>query len=314
MKIAVDDFFDHQLHHWHEARQRYSDLAQVKTKQLTLGNAHFVVAYNPARRLSTAASIDKAAIEARPCFLCSQNRPTVQDSVKLDDKFVLLVNPFPIFQRHFTIASRQHIPQEIESVLTHFYHLADRLVGQVLFYNGAFCGASAPDHLHFQAGEKGFLPLQKTWKKHLVATQSYSPHLHLHHLHYGYPMMAIVGEDSQACRHCFEQLYSLLQDPDTPHQEPMINLLIWKEETNYILLVIPRKAHRPSCFELEGEEKIIVSPATVDLAGVMITVRLTDFEKMDENRLSTILSEVCWSKKAFDTLWQKIVYGQLQNG
>lgn len=306
MKIPIDAFWERQLTQWEDASRRYRELDMVKTKRLTVGNADFTVAYNPARSISTEAKMDKKSIQSRPCFLCDTNRPMVQDAVMIDDDFSLLVNPFPIFRRHFTIASHRHIAQAIRPALASFYRLPDQMEEYLFFYNGGACGASAPDHLHFQAGEKGFLPLQKTWKKHLVATQSYSSHLHLHRIDYGYPMLGIVGADSSACMQYFEQLYDLLQDPSSPQQEPMMNLMLWKERKNYILLVIPRKAHRPSCFEGEGEEKIIVSPATVDLAGVMMTVRLADFEKMDENRLSTILSEVCWSKRTFDALWKKI--------
>ena len=58
-----------QLAGWPEAAQRYRDLREVQTKEITISGMPVRVQYNPARAVSTLARTDAASIAARPCFL-----------------------------------------------------------------------------------------------------------------------------------------------------------------------------------------------------------------------------------------------------
>ena len=159
----VDDFFDEEIKTWQEAAERYKALDQCERKQMSEGEIELEAQFNPARIVSTGAKIDKKFIETRPCFLCNENRPKEQHKLTCEDRYQILVNPYPILPRHFTIPTRRHLPQ---AILEHF-HLMSRMAWnmpkQIVFYNGPKCGASAPDHMHLQAGSRGALPIERDW-------------------------------------------------------------------------------------------------------------------------------------------------------
>ena len=245
------------------------------------------VQFNPARIVSTGASIDKKTIAERPCFLCSKNRPAEQVAVPMLGRYELLVNPFPILPRHFTLPSLQHEPQSIHGSYIDLMHMAKLLPSLFLFYNGPRCGASAPDHLHFQAGQRGIVPLERDF--HRFDTRSGICELQ------GYVVRAwaILSSTAEESERLFQTLYDTLPY-DEESGEPMMNLLAWyeAEEKTFVSIVIPRRKHRPDCYSAEGEAKCLISPGALDMGGLIITPRLEDFERMTPERAQQILSEV----------------------
>lgn len=264
-------FFSRQLSVWPEARQRYEALAQVQTKTWTVGGRRLTVQWNPTRMVSTGAKVDTASIAQRPCFLCPAQRPAVQESLSLlDGRYELLVNPFPILPHHFTIPSTEHQPQRIRTHYMEMMRMVEQLPGLMVFYNGPSCGASAPDHLHFQAGDR-------------IIAEPFSPSVKI---------VARTPAESDAQ---FQQLYESLPCPEG-QPEPMMNILAWMEEVNgtitFVTYVILRKKHRPDCYYADDETQILVSPGALDMAGLLITPRESDFLRMTPTLAVNLLNEV----------------------
>jgi hypothetical protein len=262
----ADAFFQAQLIDWPEVGERYRNL-NVQTKSFAFGGKTYTVQHNPGRIVSTGAKIDKDTIRHRACFLCDINRPSVQHGLALNDRFQLLVNPFPILKQHFTIVLRKHSPQQIEPYYSDMLDFADRLDRMFIFYNGPFCGASAPDHMHFQAGPKEQLPNACLTKYYELRAKNMDEMMILFRKVYdSFPV--ITGE-----------------------LEPRINVLTWKENDEWVSIVIPRTKHRPSCYEAEGEEKMLVSPGALDMSGLMIIPRAEDFNRLNSELVESIIKE-----------------------
>lgn len=289
---APHRFFNRQLEVWEAARQRYADLKNVQTRML----GDLKVQFNPARIVSTGASIDRRTIAERPCFLCQEHRPEEQISSSIDDRFELLVNPFPILPTHFTLPSRKHGPQLILDNYAEIYKILDRLPDETVFYNGPKCGASAPDHLHFQAGTSGLLPLQAAWQRYsrnLETLCSLNGEEQIAILH-DYPCPAFVIR----CRlHAsgvllFRKLYKALPLREG-EPEPMMNIVSWKMGEEYVSVVFPRKKHRPDCYFAIGDGQRLISPGALDMTGLLITPRKEDFERLTQQQAEGILREMC---------------------
>jgi len=267
----VNKLFEEQLSNWELARNNYKALEQVKTKTLFVDGREYKVQFNPARIVSSAAKVDAQSIRERKCFLCAENRPPEQNGIPFKGCYTILVNPFPIFPRHLTVPATEHIPQLIAARFEDMLDLAQQLADYVVFYNGPKCGASAPDHFHFQAGNKGFLPIEKDRNR--------------------YNMICIESDKKEEVLDRFQQVYSTLeQKPED--DEPMMNVLAWYETGKWIVCIFPRKKHRPDCYFAEGGANILISPAAVDLGGVFITPLEKDFEKITAEDIAGILQEV----------------------
>jgi len=291
----VNELFLSQLKEWDLARQNYSQLNAVKTKNIDFGTFKIMVQFNPERMRSSAAKVDAKSVGSRPCFLCSENRPSDQRGVVFDGNMTILVNPFPIFQRHLTITSEEHKDQRILQNFGTMLLLAEAIPDFIVFYNGPECGASAPDHLHFQAGNKGFIPLEEDFLNgnhtRLLSVNSGVELWHWHNYIRG--IVTLKGSDREALNDIFQSFYqkfSLIQN-DKP--EPMLNILVSHNEKGWVIHIIPRKVHRPVQFFLEGGGKILLSPASVDLGGVIITPREEDFHKITKDDIADIFSQVC---------------------
>jgi len=271
MKDKVKRLFIEQLSNWELDRKNYQALEQVKTKNLVVDDLEYKVQFNPARIISSAAKVDAQSIRERKCFLCAENRPSEQIGIPFNERYTILVNPYPIFPRHLTIPSIEHIPQRISSRFGDMLDLAQQLDDYIIFYNGPKCGASAPDHFHFQAGNKGFLPIEKNYKN--------------------YNAIIIESNNKEEVLNRFKQIDATL--PLVPEDdEPMMNILAWCEAAKWIVCIFPRKKHRPACYSAEGEANLLISPASVDLGGVFITPLEKDFEKITAKDIAGILHEV----------------------
>jgi SpoIID/LytB domain protein len=295
---------EEQQRDWKLATENYRALDQVMTKDFWLDGALVRLQCNPKRLVSSAANVSAAAVEARPCFLCAENRPAQQKGLNLDD-YTLLVNPFPVFPKHYTLVGR-HEPQCMEGRFGSMLRLARALDDCVVFYNGPRCGASAPDHLHFQAGNKGSLPLEsqvaslKASFEPVVSVEGVTVSC-LRGLNRGGWLLEGRNEDSLTL--VFDRLYNLLK---TSTEEPMMNVLAWFQDTEWQVVVFPRKAHRPSCYREEGDGKRLISPASVEMGGLIVAARLEDFERLTEAEIRRILEEVSWSEASVSALSESI--------
>ena len=288
-------FFNRQLEKWDDARRRYHDLRNVKTRELAVGASSIQVQWNPARMISTGASIDKKALAERPCFLCEQNRPKEQVKKAIDNQYDLLVNPFPILPIHFTIPSVKHEPQLIRESYSEIHKLLDEYPEMLVFYNGPKCGASAPDHAHFQAGTSGQLPLQHAWQRlsrNLTTIVSLNDDEDISLIE-EYPCAALLirSRSSYGDEQLFRRLYEALPQHED-ETEPMMNIISWRNDDKYFSVVFPRGKHRPDCYYAEGDEQYIISPGALDMAGLIITPRQEDFERLTPEKALGILREV----------------------
>jgi len=287
----VDSLFNTQMKKWDLARKNFSDLKQVKLREIELENGSKVyVQCNPARMISTASKIDKKTIENRKCFLCPANRPAEQDIIAWKN-YDVLVNPYPIFDPHLTIPCREHTPQLIKGRLGDMMDLARELDGWAVFYNGPRCGASAPDHFHFQAVKRERLPVlynecgwcrveRLTGSKDEIeeAFNSLLPTLY-------FDPEDISGPQS------FDQSPSTF---DLCPSEPMMNLVCTWNNGNWELLVFPRKMYRPSLYGSEPGH-FMISPGTIEMCGVLIAPRLEDYESITLKEAQQIYDEVTFN-------------------
>lgn len=294
LQDSLRQLFAAQMRDWPFAAKNFADLAYVKVRTFDFDGFSVRVQCNPARAVSSAAKVDAAAIAARPCFLCAQNRPAQQAAVDCGD-WEALVNPFPIFPQHFTLAHKRHQPQELASHIADFLYFTKMLPDYAVFYNGPRCGASAPDHLHFQAGTKAFLPLigdyfrLKPERARLVdATGSAKTFAFDGYLR---TVFCIEGKRDDALQVAFLKLYNGLVSE--PLVEPMMNLVACREQDCTYLFVLPRGAFRPWQYAVEDVEKqLLVSPAAVEMAGVFVTPVEAHFAKITAADIADIFGQV----------------------
>ena len=294
MNILPNEFLEKQLTTWPEANEHYRALANVQVREIKVKGIPYRVQFNPARIVSSRAQVDAASVAQRPCFLCSTNRPPQQKAIRLLGHYDLLVNPFPIFPRHFTLVETSHVLQRIRSRLTDMLALAQMLTGYTIFYNGPQCGASAPDHLHFQAGNRGFLPLENEvtvrTRRTIIPADTHGNTLYTLP---GYlrPLLVLRSANEAWADEHLQRIIALL--PILPGEtEPRFNLLGWYDTGKWTLCLFPRTEHRPRRFYAEGDDQLLLSPASVDLAGVFITPREEDFLRITPHDLRDTLHEV----------------------
>ncbi len=299
INAEVSSLLISQLTNWELARTNYEGLKSVKTKSFSFGDFDVKVQFNPARIISSGAKVDAKTISERKCFLCLENLPAEQKGIDIGN-YTVLVNPFPIFPEHFTIPHKQHIAQQILPYFADMLTLAEALDDYVVFYNGPKCGASAPDHLHFQAGTKYFLPLINDFKRlkstHaqlLVESESFQLFNFNHYLRTVYCIESI---NIASALDAFEKLYKHFNSPQTPlledrGLEPMMNIVCTYEDEKWLTFVLPRANFRPWQYTAEGEEQLLVSPATVEMCGIFITPIESHFERISKEDIVSILEQ-----------------------
>ena len=282
---AALGFLNRQLAEWPMAAANFEALSHVETRTMECRGRRFAVQHNPARIASTGAKVTDGKAGPRPCFLCRANRPAEQLSFALDHGYELLVNPFPIFPVHFTIPALEHTPQRLISDgradrMAHMAEFAMAMPGMALFYNGARCGASAPDHFHFQTVEASRMPLLdwavdgKPLPFNVINFTAKTP--------------------SEAATKLLEATATLARRAEG--EEPDMNVICRAGEAHggVQVCVIPRKAHRPDFFGT-AEGRILVSPASVDLSGTIILPRPDDFHtSFTPERLEAMLAQTVY--------------------
>lgn len=303
---SISRFFNRQLEVWTDARHRFRDLKHVETRQFS---DQLKLQWNPARIVSTGAKIDKKTLGERPCFLCDKNRPKEQMSKQIDEKFHLLVNPFPILPVHFTIPSRKHQPQLIYKNYGEMHRFISLHSDLMVFYNGPKCGASAPDHLHFQAGTNGILPLQTNWQRlsrNLTDIISLNDEEKISVVRdFIVPAFVIISKSAESDEALFRRLYKAMPQRGD-ETEPMMNIISWRKGEEFISVVIPREKHRPEAYFAEGDAQFVVSPGALDMSGLIITPREEDFRKLTEEKALSLLQECGVSEEKMNAIIAKL--------
>ena len=302
-------FIKSQINEWELAHQNHEALKEVQTKTLDVEGITFKVQFNPARMVSTGAKLDKESIRKRPCFLCRKNQPKEQMAVEINEDYNLCVNPYPILPEHVTLPYQEHIPQRIGDnfILDIDYLLNEMPEDYAIFYNGPCCGASAPDHFHFQGALKKDIPLIAQYQKLREGSQILRYNSSLEEKKefgtFCYYEESFRYIDKYTCPlFAFESNKPSIDFDlrwETKHfakakdeNEPKFNIFAWRENDRLIVLLIPRSKHRPECFFAEGDAQLLVSPGALDMAGVLVTARPEDFEKMNAEKAAEIIREV----------------------
>ncbi|MGH9769445.1 MAG: DUF4922 domain-containing protein [Blastocatellia bacterium] len=306
-RSLVEGLIEQQLTTWPMLRDAVAGLARVEYKRLSARGSEVLAQFNPQRIVSTAAKVDAAAIKQRPCFLCAENLPPEERGIAFGADFVALYNPFPVLPRHLVITSRRHIPQTIEGNFGTLLDLALDLGSEFfVVYNGPACGASAPDHLHFQACERKWLPMIReieSWERRILLNDSGIETFTLR----DYRLNALIarGNAPDALTGWFDRALKLLAEVTGAESEPMINLVATRDGDWWTVIVFPRGKHRPDRYFAEGDAKLTVSPAAIDLSGVLVVPRPDHFAKITSRDVEEIYAEVTLGSEEFDT-WLRI--------
>jgi hypothetical protein len=290
----IEALFAHQQQTWPQLREATAGLQQVEYRRFTIKGDEVLAQFNPKRIVSTSAKVDAASIQARPCFLCADNLPAEERGLAFSTEYVLLCNPFPVLPKHLVIATRQHTPQAIAGT---FGSLLDvtRALGQEFFtlYNGPRCGASAPDHLHFQAAEAALLPIWRDVARGPLDCWSSIADVEAMTLPgYRINVLGAAGSDRVALLAWFERALSMLAAVTENSEEPLLNLLATFKDGRWCVLLLPRQRHRPACYDAAGEAQLTISPAAIDLGGVVVVPRPEHFARLTAEALEQIYAEV----------------------
>ena len=296
---------------WPAMKTGTGHLATVRTRELRFDGFSMKLQFNPGRIVSSSASVDQKSISKRPCFLCRENLPADQKALAIGD-YLILGNPFPIFPEHFTIPHRQHIPQRIEGAVGPMLKIS-KCMGKhyTLFYNGPKCGASAPDHLHFQAGTYGFMPIDTTRDaqiRHFRHTLSETGSIRVTAVDDGLRRyIELESAKAAAIESAFEAIYAVFQSvTEQPGEEPMLNILSSCRKNIWTVTVFLRRKHRPAQYFLEGDERILFSPASVDFGGVCIMPLEKDFLRLTPGLLRDMFEQVSVSANDFKHITQQL--------
>jgi hypothetical protein len=300
----ADALFKDQLSSWPLLGANWEKLGEAKEREFDFDGFSIRVQCNPKRIVSSAAKVDKQSIEKRPCFLCTEHRPPEEKNLWFGKQYEILCNPFPIFREHFTIASADHTPQVIEAEFGSFLELSRALPDLALFYNAPNCGASAPDHMHFQAGNRGFMPIEDeltTLKAKFGQVLQKDREVELTAVADGLRRFYVLESDSkekleEIAAGAFQMIRALQKE-----DEPMINMLSYFRD-GWKVLLFPRDKHRPWQYFEEGDKNILLSPASVDMGGALITPLEKDFLKITREDIEDIFSQITFSAEHFDRM------------
>ncbi len=302
---------------WEMLKGGYESLAAVQTRMLEFDGFNIMLQFNPRRITSSTAKVDPKSIAERKCFLCPANLPPQQRGLLFQNDYLVLCNPFPIFLEHFTIPHKDHTPQQIDHSFGVMLGLAKAMQSRyTIFYNGPKCGASAPDHLHFQAGDKNFMLIDQEYdrvKKQLGEELLQMKSLKIFTIdRYLRTIISMESNDAGVLLKAFGAYFQAARNLCPSAEEPMMNILCSFQNDAWRVVIFPRVKHRPSFFFEEGEKKILLSPASVDFGGICITPIEKDFQQLTKDHLIQMFDEVCLKGDGFKKLcWEfKSILGQ----
>lgn len=300
----VKALIHHQIAQWPLLADGVEALSHVLLKTLWLSGYYMFAQFNPKRLASASAAVDAVSVQRRPCFLCDTNLPAEEKGLAYGDDLVILCNPFPIVRDHLSIVHRCHLEQTIIGRFERVLDLAKDLSPDwFVLYNGPQCGASAPDHFHLQAGARSGLPLERHLPQMRMRSIAHADGVHVmtpdqYHLN----LLIARSANHQALAGWFYQTLTLLTELTASHAEPLINLIVTFDRSNWHVYLFPRAKHRPACYFAEGDDKLLISPGAIDLAGYLVVPIEAHFHRIDAPTVKQIFSEV--------TLWPN-VFAQL---
>jgi len=299
-----------QKKNWPALTAGYAALEAARLREID-GDGWCVKAqFNPRRIVSSGANLDPESIRRRPCFLCPENLPPEQESIRYREEYLILCNPAPIFPDHWTIANVRHLPQSLPDHLPVLLQLAADFGPQTtVFYNGPRCGASAPDHLHFQAAPAGRMPVEgevidprkrtgarRLWGVEISRTAGL-----------GRGILVIEGkEEGSVAAAAGEVIGALGRSTSSDGGEPLLNILCARTGEGWRLILFPRRKHRPDAYFRKGGKRRLISPGAVDMGGIIITPREEDFLALTPDLVQGIFREVAFDDAAVEGLLDAI--------
>ena len=299
----ITEMFSRELELRGRAFVNYGALDQVEVKDMTIDGFPAKLFFNPARVRSVMADVSPEALQKRACFLCPDGLEPLQLTTVWDSPtgqtYFIRVNPFPIFNHHFTISSAIHERQTFAPHMESMLHLAQAMPEMSIFYNGPMCGASAPDHMHFQAVPRHSMPIED-------------------HFDTNYANAVLVQEpDLQSHLATLEKVLSMASIPENASQtgsltagatrteewEPRWNIISWYEPASspnsliasspkFNTIVFFRRESRPQCFFAPENERILFSPGTVEMGGIGIVANRESFDRITPEVLRSMIQEV----------------------
>ena len=275
----VKELFTRQVRAWPLLAKGIEGLARAQTIPVRIDWYDIFIRHIPHRVASTTASVDRESIAKRPCFLCAGNLPSEEEGLDFNEDFTIYCNPFPILDHHLTIAHREHGLQRIADQFGNMLDFAAALPGYFVVYNGPECGASAPDHTHFQAGSRALFPIEKDTAGLTGVTVP----------NYGRNVLLFRGRDRSALIDQMDRAIDLLADVTGKRSEPMVNIAVFHERGQWVTFLLPRGKHRPAVFHT-GE--LTASPASIDLCGIFVVPLASDFERITGDVIAAIFREV----------------------
>ncbi len=298
-----------QKEEWRDLSAGYAALTTVRTREIHGRGWRVVVQFNPRRIVSSGAKLDPETVRQRPCFLCPDHRPPEQQAIAYRNDWLILCNPMPIFPGHLTIANRSHLAQSLPEHIETFLRLAaDFGPGTTLFYNGPRAGASAPDHLHFQAAPAGWIPAEtevcapgrRAGVRHRSGVTIYRT------AELGRGTLVVEGGEADAVATAVREAIAALGRFTPSTGEPQLNLLGRHTGEGWRLILFPRRKHRPAAYFREGDQGLLISPGAVDMGGVLITPREVDFWKLTAELVSEIYREVAFDDAMAEALLESL--------
>lgn len=296
---------------WALLKHNYEVLTDLQTRIFDFDSFQIIIQLNPARIKSTSAVVDEKSINSRECFLCVDKLPTEQNALAYGKNFLILANPYPIFTEHYTISKRKHVPQIIIGNFEELLNISKDLGSSLtIFYNGPKCGASAPDHMHFQAVIKNRMPIELEFDK-ILETKSNSIfnngkikvrffENYLRHF------ISFESDNKGELLVAFKTLIKAFRMISLPKDEPLVNIISNYREKKWCVFIFPRRTHRPSQYYADNERQLLISPAAVDMGGLIITPREEDFNKIKKDDVIDIFRQVTITKEYFEFLKKKI--------
>lgn len=301
---------------WPLFARNYQALQKVETRTIDFGSYTITIQHNPERLISSTADVEPEALSRRNCFLCLENLFEQQNGLTYKEDYLILSNPFPIFPEHFTIAKSKHIPQSIFHNFEVMLEAArDFCSYYSLFYNGPNCGASAPDHMHFQASTKNFTVTEREYSKiislhtkQIYCGESVEVRFIENYLRY---LICIEGRNKAELIRLFKKFYMFYEKITDENKEPMMNIACSYSDNFWRVFIFPRRAHRPFQFYEKGSKQIVISPAYIDMCGLLILPRREDFDKITKEDIVSIYNQITIDKERFEFL--KIKTGSIFN-
>jgi hypothetical protein len=280
---------------WPDLRRGYESLGNIRERDISCKGFSVRLQHNPERITNTLADVGKKNTDNQQCFLCVEHLPESQKGILYRNEYLILCNPRPIFSAHFTISHVDHCGQAIEGeIQTLLRLLAEFGSGWAVFYNGPKCGASAPDHLHFQAAPSGKMLIEREMREEQrFADPRWLDGILLYSLRdVGRTIVVMEGENAAAMEGVFKRFMDSLRRVLRLAEEPMMNVAGYQEGERWRLVIFPRRKHRPDSFFKKGDARVVVSPGLIDMGGVLITPVEKDFERLNAAAVEKIYREV----------------------